>query len=435
MYYSNVVDKCLEALRQSKKNPSQLERLTREHKEIVHAVVSHLDDIAADHSYERMKTLRESLKSKNHQNDRGDGFESVGRSDSFLAGWADGLAEQNPNGHCCSQDQEQDDENKSESEGAGEEAVTAESLAFYTKEEVARGSSDVGASNQEALNWLHKLATCENREKLYKICTESEVDQLRVLHDQFPNLSGALAQIIGAATLSANNSAPFQFPALLIDGPPGVGKTYLVSQVAMALDLPLIKINMASLSGRFELVGGHRTYKDAEPGILFRELYNSAVANPIVLFDEAECGDSNLYQPLYHFVEGQLFRDHFLNLSFRVDAANYVFLTNESVLLPEALRSRLTEFEVAAPNSDQMAEIIQRIYLDVLSSSDLFAGFPDALSMQCIDELQTSSLRVAKNRIRAALFASAASGKTNELHLEELRQTRTSAAQQSIGFF
>lgn len=421
MYSGKSIDQCVQALSDKKKDYRAFQRLTEPHRDIVDAAIAHLEKVQSDAAYERHQALKESFENKEAEDDDEYDYESYARA---IRGEPLKPA---------STLEEPDVEETDLDEASDDESLEA-TIELYSKSKVSREYDQVCGSNQDVSSWLLKLIGDLSPNKPFKVCNEHEVKQLRRLRRCFPNLMPVVDQIIGAATLSMKAAAPFELPNLLIDGPPGVGKTYLIQEVARLLDLPLIKLNMASLNGRFELVGGHRSYKDAEPSTLFKHLYECAYANPIVLLDEAECGDPRLYQPLYHIVEGQLFRDHFLNVDFRVDGANYIFITNDKRLLPPPLRSRLTELDAVAPSPVEVSLIIQRLYDDVRESSALFANFQEVLSDRCIKELSRSSLRVAKNRIKSALLGSAAAGSSDKLLLSELTRTNSETDKAPIGF-
>jgi hypothetical protein len=66
-------------------------------------------------------------------------------------------------------------------------------------------------SNRAISGWLNKLASSAQHEKAYKVCSEAEVKQLKLLPKYFPNLRQTLELVVGAATLSAKTNSPFKF--------------------------------------------------------------------------------------------------------------------------------------------------------------------------------------------------------------------------------
>ena len=202
-----------------------------------------------------------------------------------------------------------------------------------------------------------------------------------------------LTAIVGSLYLSANASREFSIPPLLIQGPPGCGKTELVRNLSTMLEVPLNTIAMGSVNGNFELPGGHRGYRGATMGTLCKYLVKSPVANPIYLFDEAELGYAELYQPLLQFLEDDEFRDHFVEIKFNTKYVNVIFVTNDKEQLPGAIRSRLIEFDVGKPSDTETMAICQRIYQRIRAENSCYASFPEALNQRCIELLSRGPLR------------------------------------------
>lgn len=287
--------------------------------------------------------------------------------------------------------------------------------------------------NENVNNWLFKLKVVESCLKRYRFLDENKLVDLENLLRDFPNLLEPLKLIIGSAQLCLDSGLQMSFPPMLVDGPPGVGKTQVFKSIAKALNVPLLEVNMAGLEGRFELVGGHRTYKGAEPGILFKSLFNCDIANPILLLDEAELGKQSLYQPLYSFVENQTFQDHFLELDFDVSAVNIVFITNDKTLLPDALRSRLMEFDVSAPSKQQTEIIVRRIYNSIIQSSPKYESFDRELSEGCVEMLSSEPMRVIRKIILSGLCSAAVRGGLKKLMPSDLNLI-ANKEKPSIGF-
>lgn len=375
----------------------RVQRLAGAHNDVVNFVGRHLEDCVATAQYEQSKKLREAL------------TESTTDSESEEpSGDDDSIAESHL--HEDSETKEEEDQVQESSSGLPFELYDLADVKL--DDNLLRG-------NEACLEWLESLAKSKHREKSLPVCTDEQVSHLRELTPLFPNMRDALKVVTGAASLSAKWGLSFQSPPLLINGPPGVGKTEVVRRLAEHLDLPLIYINMAHLAGRFELLGGHRTWKQSEPGIVFKKLMECPVGNPIVLFDEAELGEPKLYQPLYHLVEDDQVTDHYLDVPFNVSKLNLIFITNDKYLLPEALRSRLFEFDVKQPTRAQMKQIIQRIYHYVVMNNDIFVDFDLTLPDDCVNYLLSEPIRVAKKRIFAALCLAAYEGDHQRLSVDD----------------
>lgn len=255
---------------------------------------------------------------------------------------------------------------------------------------------------------LQRLAKPSAAYFVYVTANSESIRQLNNVLDQFPNFRVATEAVIGAAKLSLQSDTPLRLPTFLLDGPPGIGKTEWIRAIAKATQLPLIVLPMGSLHGRFELAGGHRSYKGAEAGLLIKRLLKAGVANPLFLFDEAELADPDLYQPLYQFIEDDYFTDHFLEIDFRVSHVNVFMITNDRALLPAAIRSRACELLIEEPSAAERAAIITRIYDRLRTTHVEYQSFPTTLDPACLDRLQRLSLRQVRISLEMAMLRSTA---------------------------
>ncbi|WP_232831328.1 AAA family ATPase [Pseudogemmobacter bohemicus] len=79
-----------------------------------------------------------------------------------------------------------------------------------------------------------------------------------------------------------------RLPPMLINGPPGIGKSHWARRLGELLSMPVLVVDAGSESASFGLIGPQRGWGSAEPGRLVRTVLRSAVANPIVVVDEIE---------------------------------------------------------------------------------------------------------------------------------------------------
>lgn len=76
--------------------------------------------------------------------------------------------------------------------------------------------------------------------------------------------------------------------ALLLLGPPGVGKTTFIKGIASALGRPSVFIGLAGLDNAFTLRGLAPSYKQPAPGKIVEALREAACLNPVICLDEMD---------------------------------------------------------------------------------------------------------------------------------------------------
>ena len=148
-------------------------------------------------------------------------------------------------------------------------------------------------------------------------------------------------------------------PAVLcFAGPPGGGKTSLAHCVAEALGRGFVKLACGGLRDETDLRGHNRTWKDAQPGWILRELRHVGSKDPVFVLDEIDkLGRApaavllEVLDPAQH----ARFRDAFVELPFDLSEVLFITTANEPARIPPALRDRPRDHRPARLYRDREA--------------------------------------------------------------------------------
>ena len=152
-------------------------------------------------------------------------------------------------------------------------------------------------------------------------------------------------------------------PAVLcFAGPSGGGKTSLAHCVAEALGRGFVKLACGGLRDETDLRGHNRTWKDAQPGWILRELRRVGSKDPVFVLDEIDkLGRApaavllEVLDPAQH----ARFRDAFVELPFDLSEVLFITTANEPARIPPALRDRLEIIDLPGYTETEKLAIAQ----------------------------------------------------------------------------
>lgn len=203
----------------------------------------------------------------------------------------------------------------------------------------------------------------------------------------------------------------FRIAPILLLGEPGIGKTYLASQLAQALGVPSEKISAGGAQGAFQLAGSHATWTSAKPGLVVELLAQSASASPVLIIDEVDKihEDRHAFLPmlldLLDAGTARQFRDEFFEIAFDASRIVFVLTANNIDKVPPPLLSRVEVFRVPAPEPEQRLRIIQKIMADLAEKTGHAIGFAPGVAEQLADRMSLDLRQLT--RLATVSFAAA----------------------------
>ncbi|WP_343081003.1 AAA family ATPase [Ostreiculturibacter nitratireducens] len=135
-----------------------------------------------------------------------------------------------------------------------------------------------------------QLSVLRDGVRLVSIPSEQRADELAAeLHAEMPWLGQATEAVWHAMRASVRaGAAGFRLPPLLLDGPPGIGKSTWAQRLASLVGTATMQIDAASEAAGFAVADCQRCWSSAAPERPLELILRQRIGNPIIVVDEVE---------------------------------------------------------------------------------------------------------------------------------------------------
>lgn len=269
------------------------------------------------------------------------------------------------------------------------------------------------------------------------------VDPFTGMGPEFANFSEVLAHLRVQWTLArrAHRASEGRIDPILLLGPPGVGKSYFAASIADLIGERMAVFSAGGAQDAMQLCGSDARWSNTRPGIVFDLLSAGDSAAPVLVIDEidkfAPESGANRDTPVHTLLDllepdsARRYRDMSLQLEMDASRMIVVCTANDRERIAPPLLSRLTEFHIAPPTTDQRRTILEGYLAALLEAHEFPANMTlDSASAEAALATPDLDIRALLRMVRTG-FAAALAAESDRVTLSPPRR---GPVRQRIGF-
>lgn len=270
---------------------------------------------------------------------------------------------------------------------------------------------DLKQRNKEV---LIRLVTSGNRRRVAMSRPAHQSKQiLQPVRDAHPHFKNVIDYVEQQLALAFARNLPMRIPAILLYGPPGVGKTHFTHDLASTLQTHLVRQSFDASVNASSLTGSDSHWGNTSHGLIFEAIVLGDIANPIVMLDEIDkATSSHLGDPLapLHSLLEPISSGHVRDISFNfeIDASliSWIATANDRWQVPPPIRSRFVEFRIDSPTGANALQVAKAVVGAVHKTMNL-KGFqmPDPKLVKLVAHLGPREQRQALEQAYASAIS------------------------------
>lgn len=308
------------------------------------------------------------------------------------------------------------------SEGAGKVAIFSASQA---NDHVINANMVFGGDRKHfAMQVLRELSKTSSRKDLAPPPASEDVDELLMT---FPNFKEAIQQVGQASALSRLSPHPWlQMTPLLLNGPPGVGKTAFAQALAQKVGVDFNRIDIGTISMGSILSGLSFAWGNGHVGEIFKIITKSTYANPIIMLDELDKMSASKFHQIEPVLLSLLeqesaksFKEEAILLDLNCRHIIWLATSNELDNISEPLKSRFHVVEIDMPTEEETRHIVRHMYRQIKNRNPWGRFFSDVLSDDVVDKLTLLSPRQISKALNLC-FGRAAQNARREIKVDDI---------------
>lgn len=233
---------------------------------------------------------------------------------------------------------------------------------------------------------------------------EYVLEKLNSLAQKMPNFKEVILDVQAQVVLQGRIGQALVCQPMILVGDPGTGKSHFVSELAVALGLPLFEKSFENVTTGAVLSGTTSKWANGAPGAVVQRMSDSDTANFLFFIDEIEKAVKderypsplNVLHSLWEPETARKFHDDFLELPINAAYINWIAAANSLNRIPASILSRATVYHIALPTTEQMHRMIDGFYAAYRAEYRMEHCTPAKLNDEVIRALAKESPRDAK---------------------------------------